>query len=226
MAILHDGADERLASILWILLKCLKQAFYMKAHSLILFAAFTIFSVIQPSLLQAVAPAAPTTHDADAERKAKINAVRKQALADAEVTAAFAVAKVAANKANQMVSMKMRSLDPSIAPLLDQKRGQILSPADKEKLALLRKKVSSNPQIKTELDLAKSASIDAQKKLQVKIQELDPSLASTTEKKGPKREKSGGKSGENTAETPTSSGPGTTDPSSGAHLKDKASPAE
>jgi len=182
--------------------------------------------MIQPTSSQAGVPAAPTTDAAAAERKAKFDKIKRQAAADPDVKAAFAAAGTAVKKANQMVSMKMSSLDPSIAPLLDQKRNQPVSSSDREKLANLRRKASADPQIKTELDLAKAAKNDAQKKFLAKIRELDPSPASTTGEKSQKTDKSGGKSGKKTGETPAPSGAGATSPSSTTNSTDKASPAE
>ena len=52
----------------------------MKIQSFIILAVFAAFPMIQPTSLQAVAPAAPAANAADAERKAKFQEIKKQAM--------------------------------------------------------------------------------------------------------------------------------------------------
>ncbi len=115
--------------------------------------------------------------DMEKEMAAKLVTVKKQAMADPRVKAAFKAASEAAFQSTQLINMKMKSIDLSVAPLLDRSPKQPLAQFEKQKLGDVRAKAMKDPQVKIARDQVNIMSKHAQDLLKARIKELDPSLS-------------------------------------------------
>lgn len=137
-------------------------------------------------------PATPATNAAPSEvavpvadpgeEKAKamqvrLVAVKKQVMADPGVKIYFKAAGDAGKRAGDVLTLKMKELDLTIAPLLDRSPKQPLAGLEKQKVSEVRARAMKDPQVKAAFEQSHRAAAQAREILNAKVKELDPELA-------------------------------------------------
>lgn len=80
-------------------------------------------------------------------------------------------------QSTEKLMAKMKELDPSIIPILENKENKPLSPADQRKLAEVRIKAMEDPKIKAAYQQVNQPMAEANEKLNKKMAQLNPALA-------------------------------------------------